>query len=376
MRDTPEHDAVPPAVLDAAQQAVAALQRLRALAWREAGGLGVPPATAAATLTWTPATAAAALAGTAYEQARLALADAQPLRAGHVYCFHCRSAACEHAHPPGSEQVFAGYQNTGLPRWQELPAFLLASDDTRLEDLYADPPLVLARVVSRPRLIADQLEAFGRNSLTYRIIGQLVAGFFPAAGQRCALTVQVVEDPHHVLAVQVLAPPVLLVALAEAQDHHAARLARAYEALRQCRHALDALAGPWQAARDRQQRMVVQDQLFGRLRDLSVALERTGRQARRRTAHAELRAGQDRPVAKAQEDVAGATPADFYLDRKTQSIVVTGPRGRTHVFTAEGRHLTSLALPGDLLERRKLRRRYALLEPAAARAFQVRVGAG
>ncbi len=60
----------------------------------------------------------------------------------------------------------------------------------------------------------------------------------------------------------------------------------------------------------------------------------------RRTSHGEDRhADADRPTSEAASDKKAAQ--EIYQDSESNHYVFIGPRGRTHVFTAEGLHHTS-----------------------------------
>ena len=88
------------------------------------------------------------------------------------------------------------------------------------------------------------------------------------------------------------------------------------------------------------------------------------RQHGRRTAHAETRGQQSRPVHKARDDALAATAADCFHDVIRESIVIRGKGNRAHVFNKSGRHITSLSLQGDEVERRQRRKRYVPLTDA------------
>lgn len=321
-------------------------------------------------LAWTPGQAPADFLDDNLATLQRALRGGYRPHPGRLYCYHCGSDECPHARPAAPGEVFAGYQNTGRPRWLEFLSYMLELEDTRLDQLFDEEHSLLGRVVGRQRLVAAQFLAYGRASLTCRVIGQVVAGYLAVGETACALSVLIVEDAGRNLHTQVIAPERLREALADARDRDASPFLRVHEALRATRQHVQALAVPWRGRLPRAERVSLREQLFATLRHLANSLERKGRQARRRTAHAELRQQQQRPVAKAHEDLAAALPEDFCLDRKTQCIVVLGRKGRLHVFNPEARHVTSLQLEGGQLERRFQRQRYVRLEPAALAEFR------
>ena len=301
--------------------------------------------------------------------------DSAAVIPGRVYCYHCRRADCEHSTQAGVGLVFAGYGDTGRPKWEELFNFLTNVGDDRIDLLFEKPPRLLAKVIGRKRLIAEQLVAFGRGHMTYYIIGQVVAGYLRIGHARTALTVQIVEDREHRLFTQVMAPSVVVEALADAPEHTGSTFFRVFDALREIDHQVTAVATAWQSAGGRQERLEVREKIFGYLRHLAHSIERKGRQSRRRTPHAELRSRQQRPVHKAFDDVQAARPEDFFRDSRTDSIVVTGKNGRSHVYNERGRHITSLCLLRDEFQKRRNRRRYVPLPGETIKQFVAAVNA-
>ena len=367
----PEDPVVSSRLAEKAQEAVRALESLRQAAFAACDGTDVPPAAHDEfEIAWSPSISPAELADHALHRASECLAEYQTFRSGFVYCYGCRSASCTHAQAPEPGQVFAGYQATGRPYWEEFFNFLLAIGDDRAERLFASRPELLSRVIGRKRLIDEQLESFGRNSLTYRIWGQVVAGYVMVGAARMAFSVQLVENKAHQLRLQVLAPEDLQAALVDTSTAARSATQRVYEALRESRHRMVEISHLWEAHHGRKRLAEFREKGFAVLRHLAHSIERKGRQQERRTAHAEQRGNQQRPVHRAREDLAQATDLDIYRDRFRGSVVVTGKAGRAHVFSDEGKHVTSFVLNGDELSRRLQRKRYQFLGTPACAAFR------
>jgi hypothetical protein len=108
------------------------------------------------------------------------------------------------------------------------------------------------------------------------------------------------------------------------------------------------------------------------LRRFARDVERGGRQRVRRTRHAEDRRG-ERPVGKAMDDVRGAALEAFFNDEKTNTRVVCGPQGRTHVFNADGRHVTTFVLPPGGSEFRVRTQRWRRLSATEGEALRAQV---
>ena len=79
----------------------------------------------------------------------------------------------------------------------------------------------------------------------------------------------------------------------------------------------------------------------------------------RRTSHARDRHTQsERPTGDAMRDLSSASDDRFLWDTHRETAVVIGPRGRAHVFSTEGLHVTSLRLSPGELERKVERGRW------------------
>lgn len=363
----------PSTLAEQAAAAVAAMAELCQTAARECGGQPDDASLAEVELGWSPSVSAADLAEQARSTVRAALAEHAVVRPGHVYCYHCESSDCEHSAPPTAGQVFGGYENTGRPRWQELFNCLLEFEDERVDQLFDERPVVLARLVGRKSLITEQFVAYGRDSLTYRVVGQVVAGYLKVKRAQCAMTVQIVETAEHHLATQVIAPDILIEALTDADNRRASTLCRIHDGLRKLRRRVRRLDSEWKSQREKKQRQQNRAQVFTYLRHLAGSIERKDRQSRRRSDHAQQRSQEQRPVPQANADLAAAGADSFFRDRKTQGIIVLGKKGRSHVFSQEGKHITSLAMGGDQLQRRVQRRRFVPLEAKRIAAFKAAV---
>jgi len=357
---------------DQARLAAAALETLRRAALTECTGKPAGGAVPALELHWCSAMSAEELAQAALDAAMEATAEGMVFQAGRVYCFACRSSACEHAAPHAPSEVFAGYGSLGQPQWEELFSVLLALGDRRTDRLFAERPEMLAAVVERERLVAGQLLTFGKNSLTYRVWGEVVAGYFPIDAGRAELSVQIVETRDRQLHFQLIADPRLRGLLADTPEDQRSPLLRVHDALREAQLRLDTLNPQWahSGSRQRGHAEKLHRKLFDLLRHLARSLEHKGRQEQRRTVHAETRGQQSRPVHVATADLAAATVHDFFRDAFRGSIIVLGKSGRCHVFSPEGRHITTLSIGRDELASRQRRRRYLPLETEAIAAFR------
>lgn len=326
------------------------------------------------------------------EQIRLAVREmatqAEAFRTGSVYCYRCNRPDCPHSRPPRPTSVFGGYSSTGLPIWVEFTQILLERRHPQVDLLYDGAQANLVAMYMEPELLKQrQLNVFGRQSKTYDILGQVVFGFLrmrlPGTDrgepERVACTLQAVEsrrlDGSPRLALNVLATlsdgsP----ALDAIQGPYQTRIA---DVISSARHRIGSLR-PSSRTRTRKVRStgtpdtdsVVTDILQG----LSRKIEKVGRQGGRRTAHAEAHREKNRPTSKAWEDAFSAAEDAVLWDKHEKTFVVLGPRNRVHVFSQEGRHVTSLVLPRDAVRSRRQRRRWVPLTDDQRERFGSAVG--
>jgi hypothetical protein len=324
------------------------------------------------------------------EQVRRAVLEAEArhgaFQQGRVWCYRCESAVCAHAAPPAPDRVFGGYGATGVPRWPTLAELLLERRHPGVGSLFDERGRDIAAAFVPAEALTDrQLAVFGRGSKTYEVLGQVVLGLLPlrAAGstatelERTAFTLQAVETRSqsggariglNVIgrlgdgspAVEALEGP-----LAE-RVLNVITVAR-----RRLRHLI-----PFGGARRPGAPMDAAESAAAILRDAVRALERLGRQGMRRTRHAEERGLQRRPTGNAREDALAASPEAILRDGRRGTVVVLGPNHRVHVFSPEGRHITSLLLDGEAVRRRQRRERWEKLEASARAAFRAGLASG
>jgi hypothetical protein len=312
---------------------------------------------------------------------REATAREKVFRPGHVYCYRCESSHCEHGTPPAPERVFGGYSPTGQPLWPELAQFLMERKHPGVEGLYGQTGRNLAAAFVDPGSLKHrQLGVFGKGSKTYDILAQAVFGYlrFPASpggdphGDRTAFTLQAVEIRD-----RSRRPRVVLNVMGKLSDGS---------------EAMESLMGPHHLRV--LEVIVTARRLVGRLRPSSGkqpssrgggklsasasavlrkavrSLERLGRQSERRTLHAEKRHAEKRPTSKALEDAVAVQDDGLLVDDREGTIIVLGSRKRAHVFSPEGRHITSLSLKREGVESRKRRKRWRPLDEEGRRRFR------
>lgn len=321
--------------------------------------------------------AAAAFAGLLTERMEEEIAQRfasrNPLVPGHVYCFWCESARCEHAAPPHSRTVFAGYEPNGLPRWEEFASFCLAVKAPRIHELHEEPLRPFTLFMHGGTLTKKQLAEFGAVSTTFKILCQAVVGYFPFGGddgaRKTAVTIQVVEScagrRAPALALNIVGRTPAGGHLVDAVVHMPdQRLAELFQKTRsRIRDLSLRRPGP---ERDRE--------IVASVRHAAAGIEKIHRQESRRTKHARLRhRDPSRPAANALSDTARAGNGDFFNDRRSTTCIVLGPRGRTHVFNTDGKHVTSMVAGGEDIERRRHTTQWVPMTDEEREALKARI---
>lgn len=291
-------------------------------------------------------------------------------RMGRVYCFQCDAPDCIHAVPGDPVETFVGYTPTGKPSWSGFPNVLLARGFERVDRLYGDHPEIVALVQMAEELTGDLLPGFGSGSLAYNVQGQIVLGLIPeklrlnaGGGDRVALTVQVVESrtgsDRTRLRLNVLG--LTIDQIAEAADLGPVRsvAARLAESLRVARQRLHSLGRQVEMRERRGNDTDIGKQTGPLLHQLRGELERIFKVRQERTRHArEHHEEGRRPIGQALTDARRASDERLLLDERNKTVVVLGPKSRAHVFSMEGKHVTSLQLDPGELDRKVGKRRW------------------
>lgn len=306
---------------------------------------------------------------------------------GRVYCYYCDNSDCGHSAPSNRAQTFMGYSANGKPTWQSLTNLLIERQDPRVERLFgSEPELVVIKQTSASGLVDDLLPGFARGNHGWRLIGQITAGMvardlrMTRDGERIALTLQVVETrcgrEGRRLRLNVIGSSTEEIATIAADgDAHtpAERLRRLLWATRQRLGAIGKRANEV----ERRGGGVSLDEAARPVIDrLASDVSRVLKPARRRTQHAEERhRSGERPTRTAIQDAIQASDHDVLLDTRRDTFVVLGPKSRAHIFTEQGKHVTSIQLAPGEVTRKMGRDRWRKLPRDEVAAFRGRVAA-
>ena len=283
-------------------------------------------------------------------------------REGRAYCFLCESTECEHSLPSGPKAVFAGYGTNGKPEWQEFSNVLIRTGDDRVDLLYAEKPFLIAVAQAGRDLAENQLDTFGKKSRTHRVLAQVISGYFPGppsngSRERWAMTVQAVEyrdgkgEPRldlNVISGALGDGGMTGILTHENNEPLYETIARARGRIASIgRSSINPRSGDWYSRK-------FESRVLAVLGDLAHFLERNSHLRHRRTRHArEERTRRDRPIAAALKDLERASPEDFHFDEANHTIVIVGPHLRTHIFSPEGKLVTSINYDGDQVRKKR-----------------------
>jgi len=300
---------------------------------------------------------------------------------GHVYCFQTHRSDAPSSVPPHDTDVFAGYAPTGKPEWIAFANLCLARKEPRVDRLYGDAAEVLAFVQGPGELDEGLLPSFGRDSLVYRLLGQVVLGLVPSdldprsRAERIALSLQLVETSQpgaqHRLRLNVIGLPPDAIAQAAADQPETSAAEAFRKVLRATRGRVDALGRRAALAHRSGETFDLGPHATMLLNRLRGDVLRVLKNRDYRTRHAEERhQSGERPTSLALADALAAGEGRFFRDEHKNTIVVLGPKHRVHVFSTAGRHVTSLELQPTEVERRLELKRWRFLERVGSDLFK------
>lgn len=306
-----------------------------------------------------------------------AILSCAAFRPGRVYSFFDESADAPECGPADPHLVFAGYSETGHPRWVTLLDLLLDSRDERAGDVAKDSGQPITVQMERADLVRDRLDAFSKGRRAYDITGQLVLGYFRQAvgvrQERFAVTLQIIRSASRSRVVRLGINVIGL--LPDGRDAMEAETDREHwpfvDLLTEARRRLAAV-NPKLKSLPRERRMsAAAEAASDLLHDMSHGFERGTRRENWRTEHAAQRAEEGtRPTGMARQDFTSARTDRIYLDAKESTYVVLGPKGRTHIFTPAGKHVTSLQMDGRSISERIRKNRWRPTKQEDARSFR------
>lgn len=283
-------------------------------------------------------------------------------REGWVFDFQAGTNESPLCRPPSSIAVFAGFDNMGRPKWQEYTQVLLDAKDPEVERLRHKTASLVARVRMGKELKEEQLGSHGRASKDFSLLGQLTAGWFSlppafakiAGDERLAITFQIVETRikgDFGLKLNTLAGGLLPMELDDLfQESGFRNVAKARARTVDEIASMEGRARAALAAKNT-------SEFQGVMRGVPKLLNRF----KGWLENDKPRTGAQRPPPDPslwKEDALEAGVDEVFFDAVRSSWLLLGSRGKAHVFTENGRHVTSFALTPDLIEKRIVSERW------------------
>lgn len=302
-------------------------------------------------------------------------------RRGAVYCYLDESAECTHSRPGHPSHVMAEYLPNGIPDWRDFRDVLIDEHPAAAAQLFKSRDRTVA-VTMRGRDIKHRLlSSFGKSSRTYNILGQIICGFFSIQPSDIsdqtiddlALTIQAVEYRD--------SEGTMRLGLNTISGHDDINIldhltSKAYAAFRdkliETERTLASIARDIRTApADRKNEVLKQrmSSIPGLMRDIQATVLKMNQRRHRRTGHAESRSSDNRPVFTAMDDLQSVRVEDILEDPRNRTIIVPGRRRRWHVFSRNGRLVTTLFLDSEKVQSRLSRKRWRPVEAAILDAF-------
>jgi hypothetical protein len=261
-----------------------------------------------------------------------------------------------------------------------------------IDSIYRESPLPITMVQTGSSLNREQLSVYGKFSTIYRILGQVLAGYFLLADRngnrsRVALTIQAVETQgprrrYHLNILgtlpggQPIGPFVEEVAdsrLADAMATARGKLAELSLYGSGPPPGGEGASRP-PARRRRHGYRAREEKVFRILNRLAQSIDKIYRQRSRRTLHARSRhRDRERPASTALRDALHAGAESIFRDVQEGTWVVVGPRTRVHVFNDGGQHITSVVYPGETIRKRTTLGKWRAASPEDIEAFRARL---
>ena len=302
-------------------------------------------------------------------------------RAGQVYCFLCDAPDCEHSKPKTGVETFAGYTASGKPTWITFLNLCLARKDKRVDRLYKPRAYAFAFMQSGEELTGDVLPEFGGKTRSLKLLGQSVIGLIPDTvedspdAERIALTVQLIEtrsgNAQKRLRLNILGiEQDRLIELADTGPKRG-RADKLWYSLRKAREAVDKLQRRLATREKGKQTPIAKEDITRLLQRITKDLEQVFRTGSHRTQHAAKRHSDgERPTMNALGDAKDAPDERLFYDVRRETVVVVGPKGRAHIFTDDGRHVTSMRLSTGEPARKNNNKRWVPLDKARRQNFK------
>ncbi len=286
---------------------------------------------------------------------------------GRAWCFRSESFDDASSRPDDPRQVLVGYGLEGRPRYADLVTLAIERKHESVDELLAGKEGAVSFVESGASITDGVKPAFEPDAAPHRLVGQAMCGLFASSeeGRRVALTVQVLAHDAEDGRLRLNAHPVSAVDLLDLPDSSIRKILRNYQStLVQIARQLDGRKAAGET-------VDVTEAVLPSLREVAHRLSADARNRDRKTEHARERGSEgQRPTQLAFPEARSARDHHLYIDTKEQTVVVVGKKGRVHMFSPDGRHVTTVVIPPKTLRERVSQGRWRQAEPAERGSFR------
>ena len=285
--------------------------------------------------------------------------------AGEIPCFQCREV-CRHGQPAKPDEVLLGYTPNGKPRFENLLQCAIQHAPDVAERICAGTDSIAA-LLNTPISMNDPLLPEVKQRVKNRILGIVQFGYLggsdapTSARLSCSLVLSRDLDGEYQLLALSKEDAFRYWLWDGARQGQRAYLQRVFKKIERWLHQLDRV----ETCRARR---AAEDKF---LRRVSEEINLYKRRRRKRTEHARQRHAQgQRPTREAFRDAASLRDGSLYFDNRRSTYVVLGPQRRAHLFSNQGRHVTSFRLAEGELERKCRRERWRLASSPMYQEFR------
>lgn len=286
---------------------------------------------------------------------------------GRAWCFSSESYDSDYSRPADPRQVLVGYGLEGRPRYADLVTLAIERKHEAVDDLLAGKQGAVSFVETGAEVTDGVRPAFDPDTVPYRLIAQTISGLFESTeeGRRVALTIQVLAHDGPDGKLHLILHPVSAVDLMDLPDPGIRKILRNFQ------HKLTQIAKEIDGKRAAGEEIDVAEAVLSPLRELARRLSQDAKNRERKTGHARERSAQgQRPTQLAFPEALSARDHHIHIDNEEQTFVVVGKKGRIHVFSPDGRHVTTVVMPPASLRQRVKSGRWRLAEPAERGSFR------
>jgi len=289
---------------------------------------------------------------------------------GRVYCYLDQSSECSHCRPDDRSMVMVGYRSNGIPEWEEFLDLLIDVSPSTAAELYENKQLIAAIYLRGRDVKKKMTSGFGKSSRTYNILGQILCGYFsirPSAvsyekTDHIALTVQAVEHSSIQGEISLDINVISGLNVSNIMDYFAEGSNRLIsEAVFKASKQLKTIEQEINIAAPHSQgtiRKKLMPKIPVILNEIKLEILKMNQRKYRRTSHAIDRAKDNRPISTAIDDLSKVNTESILEDPENKTMLIPGKNNRWHVFSHDGRLVTSLFLEKEQVLKRLRRKRW------------------